>query len=221
MENESRRNRDVWAVVILFFAIVLVLGLASYHPSDRPPYATAGTMRALYGLVGYQLANFLRQSLGLAAFLVPLFLLLVSYRLFRDLLGLTVEWFAGYALFILVSVPVFLSVFIEADEVWDAGGVIGGFIKGALLMPFFGRIGAGLVSISMVVLGLMFAGRISIRDIYLLCKKITARLAVGYQSGLPPPITQIHNIPGTNSLENGHSPKPVQQKFDFMDENPK
>jgi hypothetical protein len=221
MENESRRNRDIWSVVIFFFAVVLVLGLASYHPSDRPPYATAGTMRDLCGLVGYQLANFLRQSLGLAAFLLPLFLLLVSYRLFRDLLELTWEWFAGYAIFILVSVPVFLSVLIEADEVWDAGGVIGGFIKGALLMPFFGRIGAGLVSISMVVLGLMFAGRISIRDVHLLCKKITARVALGCQSRLPSPVTQIHNNAGTNSLENGHNGKPVQQRFDFMDENPK
>jgi S-DNA-T family DNA segregation ATPase FtsK/SpoIIIE len=162
MQRGSRLSHEIWAVVVFSFAVLLILSLVSYHPADRPPYSAAGSIRELYGFVGYHLANFLRQGVGLSAYLMPIFLLLAAYQLFHEAPRVTPARLAGYAFFLLLSVPVFLSVFIEADEVWDAGGVVGGFSKRAVLTPLFGRVGTYVVSLSLFLLGLMLATPISL-----------------------------------------------------------
>lgn len=152
--------------MLFSFAVLLILSLFSYHPSDRPPYAAGGSIRELYGFVGYYLANFLRQGIGLSAFLLPVFVLLAGYQLFRDAPKVTSGRLLGYGFFLLLSAPIFLSVLIEADEVWDAGGVVGGFSKRALLVPLFGRIGTYVVSVAIFLLGLMLATPISLAALF-------------------------------------------------------
>jgi 4TM region of DNA translocase FtsK/SpoIIIE len=221
MEKGSRLSREIWAVVLVSLAALLILSLVSYHPSDRPPYGAAGSIKELYGFVGYHLANFLRQGIGLSAFLLPVFLLLVAYQLFHQVPELTPLRIASYAVFVLLIVPMLLSVLLEPDEVWDGGGVVGGFLEGAVLMPLFGRIGAHVVSLSLFLLGFILFWRVPLTDMIsgLIWREITASASNIEGQTACPELAQTD--PGSikaPAIEK--SRKPVQQRFDFMEKDP-
>ncbi len=82
----SKLMREIWGVVIAVLAILLVISLISYDPSDRSFNTPSGSINTSNGggVVGAYLADFLLQGLGLATYLLPLFLFAVSYHLFRE-----------------------------------------------------------------------------------------------------------------------------------------
>ena len=164
MEKGSRLNREIWGVVIFVLGLLIVLSLFSYDPWGRSFNAPSGSIKNNYGVgvVGSYLADILRQGLGISAFLLPLFLFIISYRLFREAYkGLTLIRFSGYAL-LLLSAAIVLSLFIESENSRDAGGILGGFSKEAILIPLFGRIGTYLISFSLLLLALMLVSQNSL-----------------------------------------------------------
>jgi len=76
------RLNEALAVVYLFAGLFILLSLVSYHPFD-PSWNTA-TGRAkpgnLTGFVGADISDFLLQTLGLAAYAVPLLILLLGWK---------------------------------------------------------------------------------------------------------------------------------------------
>ncbi|MCZ6547480.1 MAG: DNA translocase FtsK 4TM domain-containing protein [Deltaproteobacteria bacterium] len=78
--------REIWGVAIGVLAILLVLSLLSYAPSDRSFNTPSGSLNTSNwgGVVGAHLADFLLQGVGLSAYLLPLFLFVVSYHLFCE-----------------------------------------------------------------------------------------------------------------------------------------
>ncbi len=161
MEKSSRLNREILGVVIFVLGLLIVVSLFSYDPWGRSFNAPSGSIKSYYGVgvVGSYLADILRQGLGISAFLLPLFLFTISYRLFREeYKELILKRFSGYAFFLL-SAAVVLSLFIESENARDAGGILGGFSKEAILIPLFGRIGTYLISLSLLLLALMLVSQ--------------------------------------------------------------
>src|ERR1700688_3522160 len=79
--SHPRLNEAV-AVVFLFAGLFVLLSLVSYHPFD-PSWNTAiGPTKPgnLTGRVGAIIADFLLQALGLAAYTVPLLILLLGWK---------------------------------------------------------------------------------------------------------------------------------------------
>jgi S-DNA-T family DNA segregation ATPase FtsK/SpoIIIE len=163
MRGGSRLTHEILGILLCALSLLLLLSLLSYDPAQRPFRVSTGSLRALYGFVGFHLANALRQGLGLAAFLLPFFLFLISVYLFRPasrerpLLAQS-----GYALILLLAVTIALSLIVDSDEVWNSGGWVGGFAKEALLLPLFGRVGAFLVTLSLLLLGVMLVAQASL-----------------------------------------------------------
>src|SRR5262245_37970787 len=77
-----RRLNEAGGVVLLAGAVCLTLSLLSYHPTDSSWNTAAGTaVSANYiGSVGAHIADFCLQTFGLAAFVLPVLVLLVAWK---------------------------------------------------------------------------------------------------------------------------------------------
>jgi len=163
MEKASRLNREIFGVVTAVLAFLLVLSFVSYDPQDRSFNTPSGNLDTgnWGGVVGAYLADFLFQALGLSAYLLPLFLFVVSAHLFRDThKGLRLVNATGYAL-MFWSVAIFLSLLRESDIARNSGGIVGGLSR-ELLIALFSRIGAYVIGLSMILLALMLISQSSL-----------------------------------------------------------
>ncbi|HEV8343228.1 MAG TPA: DNA translocase FtsK 4TM domain-containing protein [Candidatus Binatia bacterium] len=194
MGKESKINREIGGVVIFVFALFIALSLLSYDPKDQALRIAVdsfdsgiASLKALFsskpsqssitsslptldthnwgGFVGACLARVLRVTLGLSAYLLPVFLAVVSYSLmFKDHKGLRLIEMGGFAL-LLLSIAVILDLFLESGTSEDAaraGGIIGGYFRQAILVPYFGQIGTYVISFSLLPLSVMLLSEISL-----------------------------------------------------------
>ncbi|HXH27857.1 MAG TPA: DNA translocase FtsK 4TM domain-containing protein, partial [Candidatus Polarisedimenticolia bacterium] len=99
-------TRGFWsealAIVVMAFAVLLVLSLASYRADDPVPWPlgrwSGEPVRNVAGIVGAFLAELLHQLLGHAAWTAPILLLLAGWRSFWGRRERTLAHVAGYAL---------------------------------------------------------------------------------------------------------------------------
>src|ERR671911_465343 len=84
-ENKGRLHREIWGVVIGLSAVLVALSLVSYNVHDRSLNTPSGTVDTHNwgGFVGAFMADFLLQGLGLASYLLPVFLCLAAAQMFR------------------------------------------------------------------------------------------------------------------------------------------
>ena len=167
MEKGSRLTREIWGVITFVFALLVALSLVSYDPSDRSFNTPSGNVDThnWFGVVGSYLADFLLQALGRAVYFVPLFLMVLSYRLFRD----SSQRFhfvkaIGYV-GILLSAAILLSLFFGGENAVDAGGIVGGLLREEVLIPYFGQVGAHVIGFSMLLVALMLVSEKSLAAI--------------------------------------------------------
>jgi S-DNA-T family DNA segregation ATPase FtsK/SpoIIIE len=154
-EKRSALRREILAVVIFAAALLVALSLLSYNPSDRSLNAPSGSAstRNWGGLAGAYLADLLLQGLGLAAYLLPLFLFTVSYGLFRDSYeGFRRTKLTGGSLLVW-SAATLLSLVRMVDAGWQAGGVVGDFTA-ERLVALFSRVGAYVIVVPAFLLAL-------------------------------------------------------------------
>src|SRR5215212_10291717 len=92
MANKSRVKpsskkslaNEVLAVVLAAIATLLMLSLVTYNPRD-PSGSITGAQRSasnIIGVVGAYISDFFLQFFGLAAFAIPILLLLIAARTF-------------------------------------------------------------------------------------------------------------------------------------------
>jgi S-DNA-T family DNA segregation ATPase FtsK/SpoIIIE len=164
--EKGRLNREVWGVVISLTALLIIISLFSYSPNDRSLNTPSGVIAHNWGgFVGAFLADLLLQGLGLAAYLLPIFLSLAAYQLFLpNFKGIRTGKAAGYAV-LLIGIAIVLSLFIDSQDARDSGGIVGGFLKESVLVPLFGRISATLITLAALLLATMLLCQISLADL--------------------------------------------------------
>ena len=165
--EKGRLNREIWGVVICLTALLIIMSLLTYRPGDRSFNTPSGAIDTNNwgGFVGAYLADILLQGLGIAAYLLPLFLCLIAFQMFRaNYTRIPYSKVIGYAI-LLVSTAVILDLFIESENAREAGGIVGGFLKETVLVPLFGRISAVLISLFALLLSLMLLTQNSLLDI--------------------------------------------------------
>jgi S-DNA-T family DNA segregation ATPase FtsK/SpoIIIE len=165
--EKGRLQREIWAVVIGLTALLIALSLISYNVNDRSLNTPSGALDTHNwgGFVGAVLADLLMQGLGLASYLLPIFLFLAAAQMFRATYrGIVVSKAIAYAV-LLLSVGVILSVVIDSESARDAGGIIGGFLKESILVPLFGRLSAILIACFTLLLSVMLLTQNSLLDI--------------------------------------------------------
>jgi S-DNA-T family DNA segregation ATPase FtsK/SpoIIIE len=165
--EKGRLNREIWGVIIGLAALLIAISLISYSADDRSFNTPSGALDTHNwgGFVGAFLADLLLQSLGLAAYLLPIFLAIAAMQMFRATYQ-TVQIGKGVAYgVLLLSVGVILSVVIDSERARDAGGIIGGFLKESVLVPLFGRLSATLIACFTLLLSIMMLTQHSLLDI--------------------------------------------------------
>ena len=166
--EQSRLNREIWAVVISFTALLILVSLFTYDIHDRSFNTPSGAAitHNWGGFVGAYLADLLLQGLGLTAYLVPLFLGLSAYRLFQpSFKAVPLLKIFGYGVFF-ISIAVLISLMVDRENAREAGGILGGFLKETMLVPWFGRISATLITLVALLLSVMLLTQYSLLEIW-------------------------------------------------------
>lgn len=148
--GSAQRLNEVAGVVVFALAAFALLSLLSFQ---------AGHPRAnLGGPIGYGIGSLLMPALGRAAFLLPVYLVALGWRLLRSgFAELSIVRLAA-ACTALGSVAVTLGLLNPTAEVIRAGGWFGGFVA-TILREGFGAVGAVVVTGASCVLSFMFSTR--------------------------------------------------------------
>src|SRR6266550_2534654 len=168
--RNSRRNE---IVAILLFAVGLLLSLclisAAFYPGD-PSWNSAGQTEThnWTGAIGSNVASFLFQFVGLAAYLLPCLLLAAAWRRFKTrsfraplyrLFGLVLLTLAAAALLSISNIP---PVF---DASVEPGGLVGSLISRGLASGL-NTVGATVLLIAVAATGLLLATNFSFIRLY-------------------------------------------------------
>jgi DNA segregation ATPase FtsK/SpoIIIE, S-DNA-T family len=168
--RNSRRN-EIVAILLLAVGLLLTLCLVSgaFYPND-PSWNSAGQTetRNWAGAVGANVAAFLFQSIGLAAYLLPFLMLAAAWRRFKTrsfrapfyrLLGLVVLTLSAAALLSIFNIqPIF-------DSSVQPGGLVGTLISRGLASGL-NTVGATILLIAIAATGLLLATNFSFIDLY-------------------------------------------------------
>ncbi|MEO8433532.1 MAG: DNA translocase FtsK [Pyrinomonadaceae bacterium] len=166
--RNTRRN-EIVAIALFALGLLLALCLASYNPND-PSWNAAGQNEArnLVGVIGANVAAAAFQSVGLAAYLLPLLLLAAAWRRFRTrrihaplsrMVGLVTLVLASAALLTLSNIRPL------ADSSFHPGGLAGTVIAQALASGL-NTVGATVLLIAIAATGLLLATNFSFARFY-------------------------------------------------------
>src|SRR6267143_1312606 len=181
--RNSRRNE---IMAILLFAVGVLLSLclisAAFYPGD-PSWNSAGQTEThnWTGAIGSNVAAFLFQFVGLAAYLLPCLLLAAAWRRFKTrsfrapfyrLFGLVVLTLAAAALLSISNIqPIF-------DSSVQPGGLVGTLISRGLVSGL-NTVGATVLLIAVAATGLLLATNFSFIGLY---EKVTSLFAERFVS---------------------------------------
>jgi S-DNA-T family DNA segregation ATPase FtsK/SpoIIIE len=170
-QTNIKRIREIKGVVFLSLALFLLLSLVSYHPQD-PSFthfvASGQATHNFTGKVGSYTADSLIRLFGAAAFLLPLILLVCSYKYFlRSEFNIHASRFAGFLFFVL-SFAGILALLIKGGVTLygeslknGAGGLLGVFIV-EFLRAYFNSAGTYILLFLILVVSLTFMFEFSI-----------------------------------------------------------
>ncbi len=166
----TRRN-EIVAILLLAMGLLLSLCLvsAAFYPNDPSWNSTGQTETHNWaGAIGANVAAFLFQSVGLAAYLLPCLLLAAAWRRFKArsfrapfyrLLGLVLLTLAASALLSISKIhPIF-------DSSVQPGGILGTLISRGLASGL-NTAGATVLLITVAATGLLLATNFSFVELY-------------------------------------------------------
>jgi S-DNA-T family DNA segregation ATPase FtsK/SpoIIIE len=166
--TRSRPMNVFLGLLLLLVSVILLLALATYHPAD-PSLNTAAdqalpqAVRNWTGLFGAWLSDLLLQSLGLAAFLLPLWLGGIGWTWMHSRPGGSpfLRWLG--TLLTLVFLPAVFGL-LPWHWLWlhalPVEGVVGKLMSG-LLVRYLNIQGAWIVAAVLAAAGLYFASAVS------------------------------------------------------------
>jgi S-DNA-T family DNA segregation ATPase FtsK/SpoIIIE len=156
-------------LVLTLVSLLLLMALATYHPSD-PSLNTAASPLApqnWIGLFGAWLSDLLLQAFGVTAFLMPLWLAGLGWSWMHSRSGGSVFLRLIGSLLALAFVPAAFAL-LPWHMLWlhavPLEGVVGRLISG-LMVGYLNIQGAWLVTAVLAAAGLYFASAVSIRAI--------------------------------------------------------
>jgi len=151
----SHLLNEVAGVVAVLAAVFSVISFYSYEP---------GQVAANFGgPIGYGLAMVFVQTLGLAAYALPLVLGSMGIQLIRSGLSEISLARGGAVLTVVLTTSVLFGLVLSGRPVVDAGGWFGGFAA-RVLNDTSGTVGAYVIAAGLFFLALMFLTRSSLRS---------------------------------------------------------
>jgi DNA segregation ATPase FtsK/SpoIIIE, S-DNA-T family len=158
---QAPRYQPHWAVfsLCLLFGLLLAVAFIDFSPLQSVQVTTHPTDKNLVGRFGAEFSWWAFHVVGISAWLVPVFLLWMSYVAVRNARRLASTRIL--AMLLCMAAASGLAAMFEGYEKTDyfsegLGGLIGGLIYQSLLKDTLGVFGAGLLLVMIYALGLMF-----------------------------------------------------------------
>ncbi len=154
------RVRESLFFLIIPVAAYVLISLMSYHPQDSGPFSASDTdvVRNYGGTSGAFLADVLLNLVGYLAYLIPLGLTFVGWRVYRNHDIDEVSWIdtgikAGGFISALLSGCALAYMYIDTNGAIFTGGGIVGEVVGSTLFSSLGIIGATLILTAIFLAG--------------------------------------------------------------------
>jgi S-DNA-T family DNA segregation ATPase FtsK/SpoIIIE len=241
-ENVDNRNlREISGAIFLACAIFLMLCLASYHPLDPSfTHFTTDTTKThnLVGSVGSHIADSLIRLFGIGAFVIPLVLLMISFRYFlEESFKINLVGIAGFIGFIFSTSSLFAETLAQV-EVYGiklgTGGLLGA-VTVEFLNEYLKQAGAYILLVLILVISLIVMVNLSLVSLSRRCKDVIIASWAGLKKSTAM-ITVILKRKGKRTEEEKKKPVPVidatsqsmektrrkkseQSHFDFLQKN--
>ncbi len=159
---------EILGILIMAFALLIFLGLISYHPSDYPNTGARTAVRNWLGLAGSLIAYGLyTYTIGYACLILPLLLFLLGWNIFllrpfRPFLRIS---FYLLALGIIVSTLLALPEAVSGESRFGfrLSGVLGGFFADHL-NRYAGTVGSTIILLTSMIILIVAATSWSMRD---------------------------------------------------------
>ncbi len=149
---------EILGFLLLCLALMIFLSLASYNPLDTSARTSAPNMPAqnMIGVVGANVAEGLLFSVGIAAYLLPLVLLVWAWNTFWGKTGkdIYLKLIGLVTMLLSVSGLAHMFDFTVAGSYFSAGGVMGPYVSDALA-GLFGLIGARVVAFTFFMISIL------------------------------------------------------------------
>ena len=160
------RVRESLFFLIIPIAAYVLLSLLSYYSGDSGPFSAsdASTTKNWGGSTGAWLADILLNIFGYLSYLVPIGLVFVGWRIYKNHDYEEVSWLdtgikAGGFLSTLLSGCALAYMYIDTHDVLFTGGGILGEIIGSTLFSSLGKIGATIILFAIFLAGItLFTG---------------------------------------------------------------
>ncbi len=162
----ARRLRQEALVFVLgAVAIYVFLALWTFHASDRGwSHASTGPVLNAGGILGAWLADILLSLIGLLAYVFPVTLLILAWRILRPraLEDRSVRWITAGAALALASGCGLADLDFTGPAAlpFRAGGLLGGFVS-QILVRFIDPVGATLLLLALFLAGFTLATGLS------------------------------------------------------------
>jgi S-DNA-T family DNA segregation ATPase FtsK/SpoIIIE len=161
--HQAPRHRPNWLVAVACFlgGTLLVVALAFYHPEQSVHFTSEPRLKNPVGWIGTETARVLYFSLGLATWLVPVFLISTVYLAVRQARRLAGTRFVAMLLCIVAAASLLAMFPFERRDLYNyfprkLGGYVGGKLYEGALRDTLGDFGTGLIMGTVYVFGLLF-----------------------------------------------------------------
>lgn len=151
------RGKWGWAILCFVVAILLVVSFVDYRPEQSAQITTSPTDQNLVGLFGSVVSYYAFSLIGVSSWLIPLFLLWLSWILIRRSKRVAVSRISAMLVCIIALcglAAMAREVPLTADRLnpdiyfQDEGGLVGGLIYDKLLKEFLGPIGSLIIFVA-------------------------------------------------------------------------
>ena len=212
-ETNNKRTREIKGVVCLAMALFLLLCLVSYHPQD-PSFTrfvvSNQSTHNFTGKAGSYTADSLIRLLGIASFLLPIILLVCSFKYFlRPEFTINKSRSVGFLFFVLSFAGIMALLISGPINIYGeslgkgTGGLIGVAIVGMLRL-YFNAAGTYIILFLIFVVSLTFMVEFSIVSITERFSKSGAAFITLCKDRIASFVNFVFN-----SMKTGNKPKPV------------
>ena len=212
-ETNNKRTREIKGVVCLAMALFLLLCFVSYHPQD-PSFTrfvvSNQSTHNFTGKAGSYTADSLIRLLGIASFLLPIILLVCSFKYFlRPEFTINKSRSVGFLFFVLSFAGIMALLISGPINIYGeslgkgTGGLIGVAIVGMLRL-YFNAAGTYIILFLIFVVSLTFMVEFSIVSITERFSKSGAAFITLCKDRIASFVNFVFN-----SMKTGNKPKPV------------
>jgi len=155
---KSNRKNEIFGFLLLSVATIIFLSLASYSPMDTPAHTSApnSPVRNMVGLVGAYVADSLLLPVGIAAYLVPIIILVWAWKTFWGKMGKDIYIKLTGLVIMLLSVSGLARLFDVSfsGSHFRASGMVGPYVSDTL-GELFGLMGARVVAFTAFIISIL------------------------------------------------------------------